>query len=89
MTWINEKMSAKKYVNTPGHWVRYLKSSDSRSHNEFSVEIVSKWTDSEGNTWYKTFMLEFFMPDAGHPETMKMRLVVGRMRSRKLASEGR
>jgi hypothetical protein len=53
-TWINEKMSAQKYVNTAGRWAEYLKSSDSSPHKEFAVAIVSKWTDSGGNIWYKT-----------------------------------
>jgi hypothetical protein len=35
------------------------------------------------------FLKEFFMPDTGHPETMKMRLVFGRMGKRGLAGEGR
>jgi hypothetical protein len=73
-TWINEKMSAQKYINATGRWAEYLKSSDSSSHKEFAAEIVSKWTDSEGNIWYKTTRNDISGPYAGFKTTALSKL---------------
>jgi hypothetical protein len=54
-TWINEKMSAQKYVVTPDGWKQYLKITDTHPYSEGAWAIASKWTDKEGNIWYKSF----------------------------------
>jgi uncharacterized lipoprotein YehR (DUF1307 family) len=54
-TWINEKMSPQKLVNTPDGWKQYLHVSDSTPFYEGTRGITRKWTDSEGNIWYETF----------------------------------
>ena len=55
-TWINEKISPQKNVNTPDGWKQYLPVSDSVPFYEGTGEIISKWTDSEGNIWYKSLI---------------------------------
>ena len=52
-TWVNEKMSAQKIVVGPDGGKTYLKLTDTTPYFETAGEIVSKWTDSEGNIWYK------------------------------------
>ena len=47
-----------KVVNTPdGRWKEYSKISDSDFLQEGTRRIDSKWTDSEGNIWYKSVMV--------------------------------
>lgn len=58
-TWTNEKNSAdvfhgQKVVVTAERMRIYTKVSDPAPAMEVSWEITSKWTDSEGNVWYKT-----------------------------------
>jgi len=52
-TWTNEKISAQKFVIGPDGGKAYLKLTDTTPFFETGGEIVSKWTDSEGNVWYK------------------------------------
>ena len=59
-TWANEKNGAdvchgQKVVVTANAMEVYCKVYDPESSMEVSWEISSKWTDSEGNIWYKTF----------------------------------
>ena len=58
-TWINEKSinqgHIQKKVSTPDGNKDYLNVSDSAPIFEDEQQIYAKWTDSEGNIWYKTF----------------------------------
>ena len=58
-TWINvDQFSyAQKSANAPGGYKEYWKVADPAPSSEGTEEIYSKWTDSEGNTWYKTFAI--------------------------------
>jgi len=52
-TWVNEKMSIQKEVDTADGWKQYLRLSDTSPLYEGTGKITSKWTDSEGNIWMK------------------------------------
>ena len=54
-TWINESVGVErqKSVNFPGGYKSYEKVSDSSPFEEGTEQIADKWTDSEGNVWYK------------------------------------
>jgi hypothetical protein len=52
-TWTNEKMSPQKEIHTADGSKQYLYTSDSTSFYEGTGKTISKWTDSEGNIWYK------------------------------------
>ena len=54
-TWINEKMLPQKVINNADGFQQYLHVSDSTPFYSGTGGIISKWTDSEGNIWYKTF----------------------------------
>ena len=54
-TWINEKIAPQKVVNSPSGWKEYSYASDAVPLDEGNGGIDSKWTDSEGNIWYRTF----------------------------------
>ena len=60
-TWINEQypkndiFHPQKVVNAADRYEVYLGIADSVSSESAKVEIDAKWTDSEGNAWYKTF----------------------------------
>jgi hypothetical protein len=59
-TWTNEQNSGdiyhpQKMVVTPDRYTLYYKISDSVPCMDNTWRIVSKWTDSEGNVWYKIF----------------------------------
>jgi hypothetical protein len=54
-TWINARMQPQKTVNFPGGYKDYLLASDATPSAEGNEQILSKWTDSEGDVWYKTF----------------------------------
>ena len=58
-TWLNEKRTntdnCQKVVITADGWKEYYNISDSVSFFEGREFFDSKWTDSEGNIWYKTF----------------------------------
>ncbi|MGD0726410.1 MAG: hypothetical protein ABSB63_12710 [Spirochaetia bacterium] len=53
-TWINKSISPQKEVDTPDGWKQYGLISDPNPESEGTGQITSKWTDSEGNVWYKT-----------------------------------
>ncbi len=53
-TWINEKITPQKNVISPGSYKNYTYVTDSSVVSEGTMQIFSKWTDSEGNVWYKT-----------------------------------
>lgn len=53
-TWTNEHMLIQKLVSLPGAFKNYLRISDADPLYEGEQEIVERWTDSEGNIWYKT-----------------------------------
>ena len=56
-TWTNADQLSyfQKSVNFPGGYKSYWRMADSAPSSEGVEEIVSKWTDSEGNVWYKTY----------------------------------
>jgi len=58
-TWINDKsindQHIQKQISTSDGDKCYLEVSDSVSFFEDEWQIYSKWTDSEGNIWYKIF----------------------------------
>ena len=56
-TWTNENAKstdAQKSVKFPGGYKLYLRISDTKPFEEGTEQISEKWTDSEGNVWYKT-----------------------------------
>jgi len=59
-TWTNEKNTnisgdQKLVYEADGLWKAYFKIADPLPYEEGTFRIDSKWTDSEGNIWYKTF----------------------------------
>ena len=58
-TWINDKsfnsIGYQKTVITANGLENYANISDSVPREKGISQIDTKWTDSEGNTWYKTF----------------------------------
>ena len=58
-TWINDKSinadDIQKQVSTPQGNKEYFKASDTVPVFDQEQQIYAKWTDSEGNTWYKIF----------------------------------
>ena len=57
-TWINEEYNshphkAKFVLYRDGTFDNYNKTSDTEIHGSGHVIITDKWTDSEGNIWYK------------------------------------
>ena len=61
-TWINNQdkgdlFHPQKVILTAGKVVMYFKISDTdpSADGDMTWQIGSKWTDSEGNVWYKTF----------------------------------
>ncbi len=64
-TWINTQypglgsMRPQKIVVTADGYKRYLLVSDSApssQEQEGTLQIISKWTDDEGNIWYRSFL---------------------------------
>ena len=58
-TWINEEynsyaFSARLEMHRDGSWDQYNRISDTGKKYTGHYKIVEKWTDSEGNIWYKT-----------------------------------
>jgi hypothetical protein len=51
--WTNDSYSIRKIVYSAGKERLYYHTADSSPAGEGTIEIVSKWTDSQGNTWYK------------------------------------
>jgi hypothetical protein len=68
-TWTNGKMSAQKMVNTADGWKQYLKIEDTQPYSEWKGTIASKWTDKEGNIWYRFFGTITAGPYAGFTYT--------------------
>ena len=61
-TWINQGTPRKfsyipKQLLLPNAFGNYSKVSDSNPFEEGTFEIVSKWTDSEGNVWFKALRI--------------------------------
>ena len=58
-TWINDKTinagHIQKKISTPGGNKDYLEVSDSVPVFEDEQQVYAKWTDTEGNIWYKIF----------------------------------
>ena len=57
-TWINAQLTRapfQKMVIAAGKLKHYLRLSDSVPYDEATLQIVSRWTDSEGNVWYRTY----------------------------------
>ena len=52
-TWTNKKIFPQKVVNTADGWKQYNYISDSVPLLEGIARAESKWTDSEGNIYYK------------------------------------
>ena len=52
-TWINEKMDMQKCVVTAEGWKQYHHTSDPGAFYEGTGQTVAKWSDSQGNIWYK------------------------------------
>jgi len=50
-----ESTRPQKAVITAGRYEFYHGISDTAPYQTGTVEIQAKWTDSEGNIWYKTF----------------------------------
>lgn len=61
-TWTNEQYSGlvssqpQKMVVTADGYKWYAMISDSVPYEEGTMQIDSKWTDEEGNIWYRTFV---------------------------------
>ena len=53
-TFTNEQMTPQKAVCFPGGFKDYALASDTVPAYEGTERIVARWTDSEGNHWYKT-----------------------------------
>jgi len=55
-TWTNEQnVTLQKAVDFPGGYECYSGISDSTPYETGTEQIETKWTDPEGNIWYKTF----------------------------------
>lgn len=60
-TWINESATThQKVVAFPGGYKTYDKISDAKPFEGGKEQIAEKWTDSEGNVWYKTCLTTTF-----------------------------
>ena len=58
-TWINEEYNSHSHMERyvlyrDGTWDAYNKTSDTEKKQSGHYIIMEKWTDSEGNIWYKT-----------------------------------
>lgn len=53
--WTNEKGYPQKIVCTTGHWKHYSSLSDTTPLREGVGKSPARWTDSDGNIWYKSF----------------------------------
>jgi hypothetical protein len=53
-TFTNEQMSPQKWVTFPGGFKSYVLLSDRLPADEATERIVVRWTDSDGNRWYRT-----------------------------------
>ncbi len=64
-TWTNKSMPRQKVVAWPGGAKLYTKITDTIPFEEAKELIAEKWTDSEGNVWYKTFSIFTSGPNKG------------------------
>jgi hypothetical protein len=69
-TWTNEQngkgfFNPQKEIVSPGELKMYHDISDPVPYAESTMGIESKWTDSEGNIWYKTFGTDTAGPNKG------------------------
>ncbi len=55
-TWVNEKKLPQKEIVTAEKWEEYNRSSDSDPFYVGTWEITARWTDSQGNIWYRTLV---------------------------------
>jgi hypothetical protein len=53
-TWLNVEKGAAKSVTTPGRWIDYSDVAESAVVAAGTDEIISKWIDEKGDTWYRT-----------------------------------
>jgi len=53
-TFANVQMSPAKWVTFPGGFKSYVLISDKLPADAGTERIVSRWTDSDGNHWYRT-----------------------------------
>jgi hypothetical protein len=53
-TFASEEMSPQKWVTFPGGFKSYVLMSDALPADEGTERIVERWTDAEGNLWYRT-----------------------------------
>jgi hypothetical protein len=55
-TWVNTEFNDRQIINPDGTYEHYYgKSNKPRWYGTFT--ITDKWTDSEGNIWYKTIVV--------------------------------
>jgi hypothetical protein len=54
-TWTNNSTFPQRVVINPGEYRHYGLISDPNPEEEGTEHIDTKWTDSEGNIWYRTF----------------------------------
>ena len=54
-TWTNPKGSLQKFVKASDGWKFYVHVADTSPYDKGTTEIESKWTDSDGNIWYRCF----------------------------------
>jgi len=54
-TWTNEKAGLQEIVITPGHWEHCLYLFDRTPSRGGVGKSLTRWTDPEGNVWYKSF----------------------------------
>jgi len=66
-TWVNKEYEASLgksavFILTPdGKYASYEKESDALTSHEGTLTIKEKWTDSEGNLWYKVIFSPTFV----------------------------
>ena len=70
-TWVNEEYNSRifntKYlIRRDGTFDSYNRTSDTGKHGSSHYVIVDKWTDSEGNIWFKMYTWMGAMVE-GHP----------------------
>ena len=53
-TWTKVRGDFGKIISLPGRLEQYTSATDPEPYQEITTQIVSKWTDSEGNIWHKS-----------------------------------
>jgi len=59
-TWVNDKMNEKMVMNPDGSFADYYPASYNKPYQGGKSEIFKKWTDSEGNVFYNTYVTIIF-----------------------------